>query len=160
MVIVNGGWATLSLIGRMNALMAKLVGLTLSVARTLKLADGLEPSGGAPERRPPLEIMSQTGAPDSRAQLKLPEPPVAANCKLYGVNSVAAGLKGEAVVIVTAETAGLMVIESDRVAITALLSVTRATKLLVPWVVGVPVMAPLVAKLRPAGKLPELRAKV
>ena len=77
-------------------------------------------------------------------------PPVAASVWLYDVPAVPPGSE-----VVLMESAPEIVIVRLFVAMALLLSATCTVKVLLPAVVGVPVMAPLEAlRLRPAGRLP------
>ena len=109
------------------------------------------PVDGVPEMVPvlPSRLSPVGSAPAVTDQVKGAVPPLAVNVFEY---SAAAVPPGRVVVVIFKMSP--IVIESGRVVLAPTLSVTRIVKLTVPAVVGVPLMAPVLAfRLKPAGSV-------
>jgi hypothetical protein len=117
---------------------------------------------GVPESVPPAESVKPAGsAPELMLQVYGVVPPDAASVVEYDVPTWPEGT--EVVVIWTAVTAAAIVRLSDFVAVCAVgvvESVTFAVNVNEPEAVGVPEIAPVADRVRPAGNAPELMLQV
>ena len=112
---------------------------------------------GVPEITPPVLIVSPAGSePAVMLNVYGRTPPVAAMLAEYAEFCVP--LFNEDVVIVTG--VGLMVSESERVAVCAAASVTWTVNVAVPTTLGVPEIAPAVLNDSPVGSAPTVTVHV
>src|SRR5204863_9186369 len=124
---------------------------TLSLTATVKLA--VPAALGVPLITPPLDNVRPAGNdPNVIDQVYEPVPPLAANVSEYAALAAPAG-RGEVVII---DGAGLIVSANGLDAVWEPVSLTSAVKLAVPAVVGVPLIAPPLDNVRPAGKPPNV----
>lgn len=123
---------------------------TVSVAVAVNVQ--VQPTVGVPSSTPVAEwnvIPGGTPPGGCTPQVKAPVPPVAARVVEYALPTVPLG--SELVVI---DIAALIVMLSDFVATTPTLSVTRAVKVVVPALAGVPERSPAELRLMPDGTDP------
>jgi hypothetical protein len=146
--ILTGVGATITWVATDTDCAGLLLSVTVAVKEEVPLAVGIPemlPVGASvsPEGRLPDVIDHEYGA----------APPVACNACEYVAPTVAELSAG--VAMVSGVDATEIVTGADVVCIGLLLSLTAAVKVATPLVVGVPEMAPVDARLSPAGRLPE-----
>jgi hypothetical protein len=110
---------------------------------------------GVPLKTPALKVRPDAGRP-VMDQVKGAVPPAVWNCTNTGAPTVV----GERAVFVVMLRGEMIWIESGLEAEFEKASAANTVKLLLPAIVGVPVIEPLEDKLRPGGKAPLLRLYV
>ena len=117
------------------------------MARTVKV---LDPAAvGVPEIAPPVSVSPAGKVPLASAHVYGGVPPDAPSACEYALPTTPFGNPD----VVTVRDAGLMVSDSDAVAVFDALSVTRTVNVLAPAAVGVPEIVPPVS-VSPAGNVP------
>jgi len=148
-VICNGTGAGLIVSGNVVVAVCGVEQESVALICGLKapLAEGVPLISPAEEMETPVGKL-----PPARDHVTAPMPPLLVIWKLYGLFCVPLGNAVVAIESAVHET----VIENDPLAFAPSESATLIVGVLVPIVVGVPVIAPPEAKDKPAGKLPEV----
>jgi hypothetical protein len=140
--------------------LADLVRAGLSASATVAVKLNAPVTVGVPEITPdvPARVSPEGRAPDVTDQAYGPMPPLACRTLEYEEPMVP---KGTVVVVIPME-GGATTSEkvADFVCAGLAESATVAVKLKVPLTAGLPEMVPLVARLTPAGRLPEVNVQV
>ena len=140
--------------------LADLVRAGLSASATVAVKLNVPVTVGVPEITPevPARVSPEGRAPDVTDQAYGATPPLACRTVEYEEPIV----PEDTVVVVIAIERGATTSEkvADFVCAGLAESVTVAVKLKVPLTAGVPEMVPLVARLTPAGRLPEVNAQL